>query len=157
LYGALALPATTEEEGPPDGLTLDAAIDLLLRNNLFLLAKRWEIPAARADVLTAGLRANPILFADAQLVPYGAYSRARPGGPNQYDLHVPHPVDYSGKRPARRASAEATLTVQEALFQEAVRVQVDNLYTAFVDVLAARETVRYARASQAGLSRLVGI
>ena len=30
-----------------------------------------EIPQARADVLTASLRANPIFYADTQLVPYG--------------------------------------------------------------------------------------
>ena len=32
----------------------------------------------------------------------------------------------------------------EAQYQDAVRLEIDNLYTAFVDVLDARETVRYA-------------
>lgn len=157
LYGPLDVPAAAEEEGPPDGLTLDAALDRLLRENLALAARRYQVPAARADVLTAGLRANPILFADSQLVPYGRYSRDRPGGPTQYDLNLTHPVDYSGKRLARRAAAAAAADVQEALYQEAARVEVANLYVAFVDVLAARETVRYARASRAGLQRLVDV
>ena len=43
----------------------------------------------------------------------------------------------------------------EAQYQDAVRIEIDNLYTAFVNVLAARETVRYARASVAGLERVV--
>ena len=39
----------------------------------------------------------------------------------------------------------------EAQYQDAVRVEIDNLYTAFVNVLGERETVRYAEASVAGL------
>jgi outer membrane protein, heavy metal efflux system len=38
-----------------------------------------------------------------------------------------------------------------------VRQQIDNLYTAYVDVLAARETVRYARASIRGLDRILQV
>jgi cobalt-zinc-cadmium efflux system outer membrane protein len=157
LFGPLELPALAEQEGPPDGLTLDAAIDLLLRNNLRLKALSMQISAARADVLTAGLRANPILFADSQLVPYGRYNKDHSGGPQQYDVNVTHPIDYSGKRLARKAAAEDRVNVEEALFQEAVRIQIDNLYTAFVDVLSARETARYARASEVGLKRLLDI
>ena len=55
-------PSTTADEGPPDGLTLDQAIELLVQQNLDLRAKYLEIPQARADVLTASLRANPDLL-----------------------------------------------------------------------------------------------
>jgi cobalt-zinc-cadmium efflux system outer membrane protein len=48
-------------------------------------------------------------------------------------------------------------SVQEASYKDAVRVQIGNLYTVFVDALAARETLRYAQASRVGLNRLVGI
>jgi cobalt-zinc-cadmium efflux system outer membrane protein len=156
-YGPLDIPETTEDEGPSDGLTLDQAIERLVRDNLALQVLRWQIPAARADVLTASLRANPILYADSQLVPYGRYNRDHPGGPLQYDLNVNHPVDYSGKRRARTAVAEVLVTVQEARFQDAARIQIDNLYIVFVDVLAARETLRFAEASRAGLERLLSI
>ena len=155
LYGPLAVPDAAEEEGPPDGLTLDAAIERLLRYNLSLLVESIQIPQARADVLTASLRSNPIVYSDAQLVPYGKYARDRPGGALQYDLNISHPIDYSFKRLARTAAAEREVSVVEAQYRDAVRLQVDNLYTAFVDVLAARETVRYARASVAGLARVV--
>jgi outer membrane protein, heavy metal efflux system len=157
LFGPLEVPAAAEEEGPPDGLTLDAAIERLVVENLALRAIGWQIPAARADVITAGLRANPLLYADTQLVPYGQYNKSRSGGPTQYDVNVTHPVDYSGKRRARIAAAELVVKVQEVQYQDAVRVQIENLYTVYVDVLAARETIRYARASQAGLQRLLEI
>lgn len=155
LYGPLAVPEAAEEEGPPEGLTLDAAIDRLLRDNLTLRAESWQIPQARADVLTAGLRANPVLFADAQLVPYGRYGRDRPGGQVQYDVNIAHPIDYSAKRLARIDAAEHEVAVVEAQFRDAVRIQIDNLYTAFVNVIAARETVRYAKASVVGLEQVV--
>ncbi len=155
LFGPLEVPDVAEVEGPPDGLTLEAAIDRLLRENLALRSRFAQIPKVRADVLAASLRANPILFADGQFVPYGSYSRARTGGPTQYDLNITHPFDVSHKRQARTLAAERVVSVLEAQFQDAVRLEIDNLSTAFVDVLAARETVRYAEASLAGLGKVL--
>ena len=128
-----------------------------MKNNFDLRSKAMEIPQARADILTASLRANPILYADSQLVPYGSFNDRRPGGPTQYDLNVSHPIDYSHKRRARMDYAARALGVTEAQYQDAVRVEINNLYKAFVDVLAARQTVRYARASVAGLDRLLRV
>jgi cobalt-zinc-cadmium efflux system outer membrane protein len=45
--------------------------------------------------------------------------------------------------------------VLEAQYQDAIRIEIDNVYTAFVDVLAARETLRYARASAQGLAEVL--
>jgi len=150
-FGSLAL--AIEDEGPPDGLTLDQAIDRLVRQNLELRSKAFEIPQAEADILTAGLRANPILYSDVQCYPYGSFSRARPGGQTQYDINVSYPLDVTGKRKARTLVARRAKKVLEAQFQDAIRVEIDNLYTRFVDVLAARETVRLARKSVAELEK----
>jgi outer membrane protein, heavy metal efflux system len=157
LYGTLSLPERASDEGPPDGLTLDAAIDRLVRENLDLRARYHEIPMADADVLTAGLRANPIVYADSQLIPYSRYSRARPGGPTQYDANISHPVDLSGKRQARTAVAVRAKRVLEAQYQDAVRLQIDGLASAFLDVLAAVENVHFARASVAGLDQVLDV
>ena len=154
LYGPLSLP-TTEDEGPADGLTLDQAINRLVRENLDLKGRFLEIPQARADILTAGLYANPILFFDAQLIPYGHYSRARPGGPQQYDLNISHPLDLSGKRRAREAVACAAKDVVEAQYQDAVRLEVDNLFEAFVAVVLARESIELSRAAVTGLDSVL--
>ena len=126
-----------EDEGPPDGLTLDQAIELLVRQNLDLRAKYLRF-RRRADVLTASLRANPIFYADSQLVPYGSDSVRRPDGPTQYDVNISHPIDYSHKRRARMAYAARALEVMEAQYQNEVRLAIQNLYSAYVDVLAAR-------------------
>lgn len=150
-YGRLALPSGREDEGPPDGLTLDAAINRLVEQNLGLRSRFYEIPQADADILTASLRANPLLYADSQLIPYGNYSVQRSGGPLQYDLNITYPLDVTHKRQARTRVAGRAKRALEAQYQDAVRLQIDNLYTAYSDVLAARETIRFAEASRTGL------
>lgn len=157
LYGSLELPAKGEDEGPPNGLTIDQAIAMLLDRNTDLQSKFLEIPKAQADILTAGLRANPILYYDTQLIPYGNYSEARPGGQTQYDLNVTVPFDVNNKRRVRRDVASRARKVVEAQYQDAVRLRISDLYTAYVDVLAARETVRYGRASIEGLNRILTV
>jgi cobalt-zinc-cadmium efflux system outer membrane protein len=156
-YGSLSLPEIVEDEGPAGGLTLDSAIDRTLRENLDLRAKFFEIPQAQADILQAGLRANPIFYADTQLVPYGQYNRASTGGPTQYDVNISYPLDVSRKRQARVVVASRAKRVLEALYQDAVRMRIDEVYQSFVDVLAARQTIRYAKKSVEGLDQLLDV
>ncbi|MBX9787786.1 MAG: TolC family protein [Pirellulales bacterium] len=150
LYGSLEIPRQ-DEEGPSDGLTLDMAIERLRRENFDLRTKFQEIPKAQADILSAGLRGNPLVFASADDVPYGSYSPQRPGE-NGYGITVIQPFDVNHKRGVRVLSAQRAKRVLDAQYQDAVRLEIDNLYTAFVDVLAAREAVRYLEASLTGLN-----
>jgi cobalt-zinc-cadmium efflux system outer membrane protein len=158
LFGTLSVPSGPDEEGPGDGLTVDLAIERLIRDNLDLRAKAHEIPKSQADILTAGLRGNPLLFFDAQRVPYGSNGGGRGTSVQngtEYDININHPLDLNGKRRARINVASRASRVLEAQYQDAVRVEIDNLYTAFVNVLGERETVRYAEASVAGLRRVL--
>lgn len=155
-YGELSTNLNEElEEGPPDGLTLDQAVDRLVKKNLNLLSLQYELPMAQADILTAGLRNNPIFYADSQLVPYGHYSNARPGGDTQYDVNVTQPIDVWRKRRARTIVAQRAKRATEAQFQDAVRLQIDNLYTAYVDVIAAELTLKFNNTYSLGLRRLL--
>ena len=149
--GPLSIPPEAEDAGPPDGITLDQAIDRAIKENLDLRSKFYEIPQAKADMLTASLRANPVFYADAQLVPYGQYTRSRPGGQTQYDVNISYPLDLSRKRQARTASAARATKVTEAQYQDAVRQTIDNLYSAYVDVLQARRTIAFSKAGLEGL------
>lgn len=148
-FGPLEIPAL-DEAGPADGLTLDGAINQLTQANYDLRSKFQEIPKAQADILSAGLRNNPLLFFSADTLPYGRYSPTRPGEDN-YGFTVIQPFDIGHKRQARIASASQAKSVIHAQYQNAVRLEIDNLYTAFVDVLAAREAVRYAESGLAGM------
>jgi cobalt-zinc-cadmium efflux system outer membrane protein len=152
LYGQLELPG--EEAEPAQGLSLDDAIERLLAANPHLAVKFQDIPQARADILTAGLRNNPFLFVSASDVPYQSYSPQRPGS-TSYDLTVIQPIDVSGKHKNAILLARQAKDVMEAQFQDAVRTEIDKLYTAYADVLEAREAVRAAKAGVSGLEEFV--
>jgi cobalt-zinc-cadmium efflux system outer membrane protein len=136
-------------------MTIGDAVEILVRNNLALVAARMEVPMADADVLTASLRPNPIFYADQQLLPYGHYSFLRPGGPQQADVNVNLPVDVTRKRKARTIVAQRAKKVTEAQLQDVIRAQIDNLYTVYIDVVAARLTLDYSRAYLTGIERLL--
>jgi cobalt-zinc-cadmium efflux system outer membrane protein len=154
-YGDLDLPGGRDYPRPRGNMTLDQAIEILIRQNLGLIALQHEISMSQADVLTASLRANPIFYADTQLQPYGHYTRNNPGGPQQYDVNVTYPLDVSRKRRARMAVAEKAKGATEAQFQDSVRLQIDNLYTVYVDVVAAEETARYSHKHLDGITKLL--
>jgi outer membrane protein, heavy metal efflux system len=156
-YGELQLPTELEEYGPKDGLTLDAAIELLVQKNLDVEAARFEIPMAEADVLTANLRANPIFYADTQLIPYGHFSFLRPGGPPQSDVNINYPLDITFKRHARTRSAREAKNVTEAQLQDFIRNSIDNLYTVYEDDVAAGLTVKFSEVYATGIRRLHGL
>ena len=158
LYGTFSLSDKAEDEGPPQGMTLDQAIDTALRESPDLRSKFYEIPQAQADVLQAGLRANPVFYADGQLIPYGKFNRSNPGGPTQYDVNISHPIDLNDKREARLRVAGRAQRVLEAQYQDAVRQMIDSVYSAYIDVLAARQAVRYSEATidpQRGLPKVL--
>ena len=156
-YGTLEI-VTQDDDGPPNGVTLDQAIDITLDRSLDLRSKFLEIPMSRADILQANLRANPIFYQDGQLLQYKgtttAFSRAAPGGPSQFDTNVSYPLDISHKRQARTRVAARAERVLEALYQDAVRQRIDDVYGAFVLALAARQTVRYAKESVVKLAEV---
>lgn len=143
----IPLESFVSDEGPADGLTLDAALARLLTANLDLLALTYEINQADADILTAGLRANPLIYGDTQFIPYGAYNSARPLGPTEYDFSITHPLDLSHKRKSRVDVARAAKSTIEAQFRDAARRQVGNLYRTFVDLQSARIEVMSAQSA----------
>lgn len=148
LAGPLEVPI--EDEGPANGLSLNAAIAQLLAVNADLAAKYLDIPKARAEILSAGMRNNPLLFFNVSNIPYGHFSPERPSSTN-YDLTVIQPVDINGKRCYRIRAAQQAVNVLEAQYQDAIRRKLDRLTDLFVDILETRQALR---ALQAGLARL---
>lgn len=145
---------TAEEFGPPGGLTLGQAIQRLIAANDELRTKFHEIALAEADVLTAGLRENPLLFYDSDKIPYGNYTSEHPGDVT-HGISVVLPVDYNGKRRTRQATAEARRRVRQAQYQNAVRLEIAELGGAYVDVLDARDEVRRVRLRLAAIDGIL--
>jgi len=135
-------------------MTIDSAIELLVKQNLDLEAQRLEIPMADADLLTANLRANPIFYADTQLIPYGHFSFLRPGGPPQSDININYPLDVSFKRSARTGPRGRPGKSTEAQLQDAIRNSIDNLYTVYVDSVSAALTVKFSETYAKGTRQL---
>jgi outer membrane protein, heavy metal efflux system len=154
-YGELELPADFVDYGTPGDMDLDAAINMLVSQNLDLMAAKLEIPMAEADVLTANLRANPIFYADTQLIPYGHFSFLRPGGPPQSDVNINYPIDFSFKRSKRTVSAREAKSVTEAQLQDAVRTQIDNLYSIYEGVVSAGLTLKFSEIYLGGNQKLL--
>jgi len=139
--------AAVDDAGPADGLTLDAAIERMMAANLDVRAIRQELTQADADVLTAGLRTNPLIYLDTQFIPYGSFTGQRPGGPTQYDVNITYPLDVSQKRQARTVVARMARSTLEAQFQDVVRRQIDNVYRAFLTLQSARLDMLTAQAA----------
>lgn len=148
----LQLPESGDESS--DGLTLDAAIERLVAANYDLAAKFQDIPKAQADILSARLRNDPVVFLSATQLPYQRYSSQRPGTP-LYDITVVQPLDVSGKHRTSIRVAEREYRALQARYQDAVRHAIDKLYTAYVDVLEARALRKTVQAEVAILSELV--
>ena len=153
LYGSLELPAV-EDEGPVGGLTLEQAIVIVIDSNPELMVKYKEIPKSEADILTASLWGNPLVFGSADSVPYGNYSPQRPGS-NSYSITVVQPFDVNGKIRARTRLAQTAKDVLQAQYQDAVRLEVEKLHIAWVDMLSARTTVQYLKTSLGGYAALI--
>ena len=131
--------------GPTGGLTLDEAIETLLHNSLDLQQSRGDISQAEADLITAGLRANPIAYVDTLGVPYGSYTSKTSGGPMQSDFNIVHPLDLSHKRQARMKSAWLNRRAVEEKYKDIVRLAIDNVCTSFIDALLAQRNVKFKR------------
>ncbi len=113
-----------------------------------LRAKSLEIPQARADELTASLRTNPFVFGDSQLIltAVTAPPTIRAARRNTTSMSRIRSTFRANALRGCRVAAQARRTV-EAQYQDAVRQELDLLFTTYVDVLAARETLRFAQAS----------
>jgi len=153
LYGPIDLPAG-EAEGPPGSLTLEGAIARLIQSNPELAVKFQELPKAEADVLTAGLYGNPLVLGGVDQVPYGRYSPQRPGS-TSYSVSIVQPFDVNGKIPARVRLAQSAKSVLQAQYQDAVRLEVELLHAAWVEVLNARTTLGYLQTSMTNSEALI--
>ena len=124
-----------EKSNTPKWILVTTGVIGIVSAIFVAVTKYYEIHKARAEALKAQieiridapvrhiqaeppfdkyLRANPILYSDVQCVPYGSFSKARPGGQTQYDLNVSYPLDVTRKRQARTLVACQAKKVLEA-------------------------------------------
>ena len=111
---APAAVALTPERSPL-GLTLGQAIERFRRENLKLVAAGYEVSAARADIIAAGLLPNPRLALDADFHIHGESDSAE----RQYSIMLSQSVPLWGRIGASKDAARLTASAAEREFAAA--------------------------------------
>ena len=160
LIAALSVTAAFAQAPPGStALTLDAAIREAAANNLDLAAARYGIPIAKAREITARLRPNPVvsLSADHLDMLGTGFTTGNNAGPAEFSWRTDFILERGGKRAARMSLAAAEISAAELRFHDALRKLAYDVETAFVDVQAAKETIRLAQDNLRTLNAIVDI
>lgn len=135
-----APPVPAQPEAPTDGLTLRQALALALLRHPELSAFAWEVRAAEARTLQAGLRPNPALELEVENL--AGTGPLRGGRSAETTLRLSQVIELGGKR-VRRLRVAAEERDLAAWEYEAKRLEVlTAVAQAFVEVVRAQERLR---------------
>src|SRR5215831_1082906 len=137
---------------PAHPLTLQTATDLLIANNLALVAARYNVDILRAQRIAAGLRPHPSLtFSATQFTIPRVFihpselitTNQENGAANtSYTLEVDKLIERGNKRQLRTSQADLNTQAAEAQVNDAIRQQIFQLRQAFFTAVLARENLR---------------
>jgi cobalt-zinc-cadmium efflux system outer membrane protein len=125
---------------PLTRLTPAAAIDLALRDNAALRAKRAEVAGARAAEVTAGLRPNPVASYTADNLPV----RGGADTSVEHTLGIEQTIETGGKRGHRLSSARSATRMVELELADLQRQVTAQVARAFTDASVADVSLRHA-------------
>src|SRR5262245_48727625 len=128
-------------------LTLNQTIREAVENNLELIAQRFNVPIAQAQVITASLRPNPVLSLSYEYLYFTPASTTGDifSNPTEYSARTDFIFERGGKRQRRMDVANAARSVAELQVVDAVRLTVLNVQKAFVEVLHAKADLTLAQ------------
>jgi outer membrane protein, heavy metal efflux system len=135
-----------------DGATLHFGgyMTLVLRNNLDLVAQRFNVPVAEAQIAVAKIFPDPTLTAG-----LASIDVSRVGAPTSTTVGVSETIELGGKRGARVATAEAGRAGAHADLEDFLRTLRANAAGAFIDALHARLVLERKQLTLASLQKLV--
>jgi outer membrane protein, heavy metal efflux system len=128
-------------------ISLDQAIDLALAHNHSIKATRTLILQNQAQEITANLRPNPVLGADAQFIPIfnpSDFSSEDLDLAQQFDIGVSYLFERGHKRQSRLRAAQDQTAVTRTQVTDAERTLAFNVGQQFVSVLLAESTLAFA-------------
>lgn len=125
----------------PLQMTLAGALELFQRQNLELVAERFQVEASRADVVTARLFPNPQLSINGTFID----PRADQLAGSQFSARLDFLIETAGKRRLRLEAAEAGARAREQQFIDVTRQLIVEVKQAFYSVLLAREHMTLAQ------------
>src|SRR5689334_10492582 len=134
-------------------VTLDEAVELFLRQNLQLVAARYDIETAEAEKLTARLRPNPQFTAGLADLPINL------SGPiikeQTYNYGISRTIELGGKRSKRIETAEANSDVARGQFQMVVWQLTNDLKRKFYTVVLNQSLLNLARENETTFAEIV--
>lgn len=131
----------------PVRITLDEAIQLALAHNHALKAARTTIQQSESEEITANLRPNPVLTADAQFLPIfqpNKFSEDYINTTAQFDLGVSYLFERGKKRQHRLQAARDVSAQTRSLVADNERTLVFSTASQFVNVQLAESTLDLA-------------
>src|ERR1041385_5793382 len=134
-------------------ITLTEAVDIFMRQNLELLAARYDIETADAEKLTARLRPNPSItvgFSGLPLNLSGPLIREQ-----TYDYGISRTIELGGKRSKRIDVANANSEVARGQFQMTVWQLTNDLKRKFYTVILNQSLLNLARENEATFTEIV--
>src|SRR6202142_4455654 len=131
----------------PTRISLEQAIDLALAHNHSIQATRTLILQNQAQEITANLRPNPTLGADAQFIPLftpNDFSADEVNESQQFDIGLGYLFERGHKRQRRLQAAKDKTSVTRAQVADAERTLTFSVGQQFVSVLLAESTLEFA-------------
>ena len=134
-------------------ITLDEAVEIFMRQNLQLVAARYDIETADAEKLTARLRPNPQISVGLSDLPVNL------SGPiikeQTYDYGVSRTFELGGKRSKRIETADANSDLARGQFQMVVWQLTNDLKRKFYTVLLNQSLLNLARENEATFAEII--
>ncbi|MFZ0637931.1 MAG: TolC family protein [Candidatus Acidiferrales bacterium] len=153
-FQIIALPAILLSAGVavaqnpgPVRVTLDDAVKLALQHNHTLQAERTTIQQSQAEEITANLRPDPVLGADAQFLPFfhpNQFSSDYIDQSAQFDIGISYLFERGRKRQHRLQAAKDQTAVTTSLVADNERALTFLVASDFVNVQLAESTLALA-------------
>src|SRR5215813_10352505 len=141
-------PATSKRS-----LTLPDAVEIFMRQNLELVAARYDIETADAEKLTARLRPNPQVSFGLSDLPLNL------SGPlikeQTYDYGISRTFELGGKRSKRIDTADANSDLARGQFQMVVWQLTNDLKRKFYTVLLNQSLLNLAQENETTFAEIV--
>jgi len=151
----VAIPLPTQPQTPNSkrSITLDEAVEIFMRQNLQLVAARYDIETADAEKLTARLRPNPQLtvgLSDLPLNLSGPFIKEQ-----TYAYGISQTIELGGKRSKRIETADANSEVARGQFQMAVWQLTNDLKRKFYTVVLNQSLLDLAKENETTFAEVV--
>ena len=138
---------------------IDQAVKEATEKNVNLIAERMNIPIAEARIITAKLRPNPVLSLGADYLDVlgTGFTKENQAGPSEGNARVDFLFERGKKREYRTEVAQLNRSVAELNVLNTMRGIMLDVENAYLDVLAATESVALANENLKALGEIVSV